>query len=258
MLASSASAIFTDIVLLQMRDVVRNLAQLFPTAIISGRGREKVENFVQLKELFYAGSHGMDIAGPSVRGLVSKRACPHQQHILQSHVYACALMLYMELMRCTDLLRKLPAKSAMSWMHTWPQAFNGGSWSACVNSTFQPAANFRPLIDSVHKELCARWVVAVAVNFLKRGLVYNGCTLYMSSSVICTTCCHLPTRCIRCPRPCLCCLPRLASIPGSSVEHNTFCVSAHFRNCEGDMWQDVVAAVEQVCVKKDLPLCSVI
>ena len=51
---------------MQMRGVVRVLARQFPTAIISGRGREKVENFVQLKELYYAGSHGMDIAGPKV------------------------------------------------------------------------------------------------------------------------------------------------------------------------------------------------
>lgn len=52
---------------LQMRKVVKAVARLFPTAIISGRGREKVEGFVQLRELFYAGSHGMDIAGPKVR-----------------------------------------------------------------------------------------------------------------------------------------------------------------------------------------------
>lgn len=51
---------------LQMRDTVRQVAHLFPTAIISGRGRDKVEAFVQLPELFYAGSHGMDIAGPRV------------------------------------------------------------------------------------------------------------------------------------------------------------------------------------------------
>ncbi len=50
----------------QMRDIVRQLAQLFPTAIISGRGREKLEKFVQLKEMFYAGSHGLDILGPRV------------------------------------------------------------------------------------------------------------------------------------------------------------------------------------------------
>ena len=49
-----------------VREAVRRVARLFPTAIISGRGREKVEQFVQIKELFYAGSHGMDIAGPKV------------------------------------------------------------------------------------------------------------------------------------------------------------------------------------------------
>lgn len=48
----------------EMRSTVRALARLFPTAIISGRGREKVENFVKLSELFYAGSHGLDIRGP--------------------------------------------------------------------------------------------------------------------------------------------------------------------------------------------------
>ena len=51
---------------LQMRSAVQTVAGLFPTSIISGRGREKVEGFVQLKELFYAGSHGMDIVGPQV------------------------------------------------------------------------------------------------------------------------------------------------------------------------------------------------
>ena len=49
-----------------MRDAVKSVARLFPTAIISGRGREKVEGFVQLRELYYAGSHGMDIIGPRV------------------------------------------------------------------------------------------------------------------------------------------------------------------------------------------------
>ena len=40
---------------------------MYPTAIISGRGREKVEDFVKLSELYYAGSHGLDIVGPRVR-----------------------------------------------------------------------------------------------------------------------------------------------------------------------------------------------
>lgn len=47
-----------------MRAAVRNIAKYIPTAIISGRSREKVRKFVGLKELYYAGSHGMDIMGP--------------------------------------------------------------------------------------------------------------------------------------------------------------------------------------------------
>ncbi|XP_052179472.1 probable trehalose-phosphate phosphatase F [Diospyros lotus] len=47
-----------------MRAAVRNVAKYFPTAIISGRSRDKVYEFVGLAELYYAGSHGMDIMGP--------------------------------------------------------------------------------------------------------------------------------------------------------------------------------------------------
>ncbi|KAH9616602.1 hypothetical protein KSS87_022519 [Heliosperma pusillum] len=48
-----------------MRNTVRKLARYFPTAIVSGRCRDKVYNFVRLAELYYAGSHGMDIKGPT-------------------------------------------------------------------------------------------------------------------------------------------------------------------------------------------------
>ncbi|KAG1354489.1 putative Trehalose-phosphate phosphatase A [Cocos nucifera] len=47
-----------------MRTAVKNVAKYFPTAIISGRSRDKVYEFVGLTELHYAGSHGMDIMGP--------------------------------------------------------------------------------------------------------------------------------------------------------------------------------------------------
>ncbi|KAL0307838.1 UNVERIFIED_CONTAM: Trehalose-phosphate phosphatase A [Sesamum angustifolium] len=47
-----------------MRVAVSNVAKYFPTAIISGRSRDKVYEFVGLTELYYAGSHGMDIMGP--------------------------------------------------------------------------------------------------------------------------------------------------------------------------------------------------
>ncbi|KAK3285012.1 hypothetical protein CYMTET_7365 [Cymbomonas tetramitiformis] len=48
----------------ESRASVKLLASQVPTAIISGRCLEKVVGFVQLEELFYAGSHGLDIRGP--------------------------------------------------------------------------------------------------------------------------------------------------------------------------------------------------
>lgn len=55
----------------EMRSAVRGVAKHFPTAIISGRSRDKVSDLVGLTELYYAGSHGMDIMFPT-RDMVSK------------------------------------------------------------------------------------------------------------------------------------------------------------------------------------------
>ncbi len=48
----------------EMRDVVRRLASSCMVAIVSGRSRAEVYDFVQIDSLIYAGSHGFDIAGP--------------------------------------------------------------------------------------------------------------------------------------------------------------------------------------------------
>ncbi|XVF17217.1 hypothetical protein REPUB_Repub10bG0100400 [Reevesia pubescens] len=56
----------------KMRKTVRKLATCFPTAIVSGRCRDKVYKFVKLAELYYAGSHGMDIKGPEKRSKSNK------------------------------------------------------------------------------------------------------------------------------------------------------------------------------------------
>ncbi|GKB20431.1 probable trehalose-phosphate phosphatase F [Tanacetum coccineum] len=47
-----------------MHSAVKGVAEYFPTAIISGRSRDKVRELVALAELYYAGSHGMDIMFP--------------------------------------------------------------------------------------------------------------------------------------------------------------------------------------------------
>ena len=51
-----------------MRDAVGKLSDKATVAIVSGRAREKLRNFVQLPELYYAGSHGFDIDGPGGTG----------------------------------------------------------------------------------------------------------------------------------------------------------------------------------------------
>ncbi|GAB4834225.1 hypothetical protein Ancab_032490 [Ancistrocladus abbreviatus] len=58
-----------------MRSAVRDVAKYFPTAIISGRSRDKVYELVGLAELYYAGSHGMDIMGPVHKGSAGHSNC---------------------------------------------------------------------------------------------------------------------------------------------------------------------------------------
>jgi len=53
-------AIFSD----GMKQAVRRLAGVLPTAVVSGRDLDDVRALVGLDELFYAGSHGFAMAGP--------------------------------------------------------------------------------------------------------------------------------------------------------------------------------------------------
>lgn len=47
-----------------MRSLLQTLAQHLTVAVISGRDLSDVQQMVQLENLYYAGSHGFDIAGP--------------------------------------------------------------------------------------------------------------------------------------------------------------------------------------------------
>ncbi len=53
----------------EMRAVLRKVADVCPTVIVSGRGREDVHALVALDNLYYAGSHGFDIAGPQATAI---------------------------------------------------------------------------------------------------------------------------------------------------------------------------------------------
>ena len=48
----------------EMRELVRELAEVYPVAVISGRGMADVKQRVNLPGLYYAGSHGYEISGP--------------------------------------------------------------------------------------------------------------------------------------------------------------------------------------------------
>ncbi len=48
----------------EMKETLKELAQTFTVAIVTGRDKEDVENLVGLDELIYAGSHGYIITGP--------------------------------------------------------------------------------------------------------------------------------------------------------------------------------------------------
>lgn len=51
----------------EMRSLLQHLAQHCTVAVISGRDLADVQKMVHLDNLYYAGSHGFDIAGPDVR-----------------------------------------------------------------------------------------------------------------------------------------------------------------------------------------------
>lgn len=47
-----------------MQDVLKRVAESFPLAVISGRDLPDIRELVGMEEIYYAGSHGFDIAGP--------------------------------------------------------------------------------------------------------------------------------------------------------------------------------------------------
>jgi trehalose 6-phosphate phosphatase len=67
-----------------MRATLEALADRWPVAILSGRDRDDVEARVGVSDLFYAGSHGLDIAGRGLRRVPpeAERAIPELDEAL--------------------------------------------------------------------------------------------------------------------------------------------------------------------------------
>ncbi len=68
-----------------MRRVLEELASAYRVSVVSGRLRNDVENLVGIKNIFYAGSHGFDIEGPSFSMIhpEAKEKIPMISHIVK-------------------------------------------------------------------------------------------------------------------------------------------------------------------------------
>ena len=54
---------------IRMRETLRSLAKKYTVVIVSGRDLADVHTLVMLENIFYAGNHGFDIAGPAERNI---------------------------------------------------------------------------------------------------------------------------------------------------------------------------------------------
>ncbi|GJN40755.1 hypothetical protein PR202_gn00053 [Eleusine coracana subsp. coracana] len=127
-------AVMTD----EMRDAVRGVAARFPTAIVSGRCRDKVFGFVRLAELYYAGSHGMDIRGPTAHA--------NNHHGSSKVTFPCFF-----LFPCSYTQKQQGWMFDRCWL-IWPQQQEHEGESVLC----QPAREFLPMIEEVRGLLEAK------------------------------------------------------------------------------------------------------
>jgi len=57
----------------ESRQAVQNLAELCTVAVLSGRDLQEVQHLVGIENIFFAGSHGFDIVGPSHRQIQNQQ-----------------------------------------------------------------------------------------------------------------------------------------------------------------------------------------
>lgn len=104
--------------------------------------------------------------------------------------------------------------------------------------SFQPAAQYEPLMDAVY-EVCAVVWCAAGICHLPFSQYAAHQPSFVATRHGCLSVQELAAG--------------VAQIGGSSVEHNKFCVSVHFRNCDPD---DYPAGAQQGCrVTLDAGLC---
>nr|XP_025613102.1 probable trehalose-phosphate phosphatase 4 isoform X1 [Arachis hypogaea] len=114
----------------KMRATLKDIARHFPTAIVTGRCRDKVYSFVKLAQLYYAGSHGMDIKGPTKSRTPNKVSHNFSIYLSMEPINSLLLSSYLA---CYDFIHLLQ-----------------GNDKALL---CQPASKFLPMIEEVYKIL---------------------------------------------------------------------------------------------------------
>ncbi|KAL0461257.1 UNVERIFIED_CONTAM: putative trehalose-phosphate phosphatase J [Sesamum latifolium] len=155
-----------------MRATVRKVARYFPTAIVSGRCRDKVYSFVRLAELYYAGSHGMDIKGPSKGSKYKKPASEYLPMI--DEVYKALL----EVTKDTPGAKVENNKFCLS-VHF--RCVDEKKWSELakqVGSVLEGYPNLRLTQGRKVLEIrpTIKWDKGKALEFLLESLGYANCT----------------------------------------------------------------------------------
>ncbi|XP_057489826.1 probable trehalose-phosphate phosphatase D isoform X1 [Actinidia eriantha] len=110
----------------EMREAVRDAAKYFPTAIVTGRCRAKVSSFVRLSQLYYAGSHGMDIKGPAKGNKYRKVSTNRLTNLINQKQF------FKKFVFSDEFFGLIQGNQAV---------------------LFQPAREFLPMIDEVYKAL---------------------------------------------------------------------------------------------------------
>ncbi|CAH2076020.1 unnamed protein product [Thlaspi arvense] len=164
----------------KMRGTVRKLANCFPTAIVSGRCKEKVYNFVKLTELYYAGSHGMDIQGPE-QG--SKYKEDSKSILCQPATEFLPMIdeVYQKLTEKTSLTPGAKVENNKFCVSVHFRRVNEKNWSDLANQVRSVMKDYPKLrLTQGRKVLEVRpiikWDKGKALEFLLESLGYGNCT----------------------------------------------------------------------------------
>jgi trehalose 6-phosphate phosphatase len=158
----------------------------------------QVFEFVKLAELYYAGSHGMDIKGPAKGSRHTKAA---KVPIHPSNLCCCHFRI---------VSAHPPRKGEDTYLCSAPLC---GSQAKGV--LFQPASQFLPMIEQVTlTDACM--VLPMATCWLP---AFRSAMLNFVKFLVCLSLDQVHDSLVE----------KTKCIPGAKVENNKFCVSVHFR-----------------------------